>query len=225
MLSQKGFSITAGDVRGHGLSTKEKTKKIKNWRIFADDLAAMAQAVADPPVIGIGHSIGGYFIYAAAAQNPGLFSALVLIDPIIFPSHVLWIAALIRKNGLAGFLPPPRMTRTKKHKFPSRQDALKHYLGKGMFAPWKEEFVRAYVDTAFEQDTAESIRLCCRPDFEAQIYETIPFETWTHAGEIDVPTLVIRGEHSDLFYRSAGIKLKKRCRTANSSNSKTWAIF
>ncbi len=209
-LADHGFNVFASDVRGHGFSTKERTKTVENWQIFIKDLATLISSITKPPVIGIGHSIGGYFTYAAAALYPHLFSKLILLDPIIFPSNILQLAALIRKLGLSGYMTLPKMTRTKKFEFASKKEALDHYQGKGMFLSWDKAFVEAYVDTAIEQGTTDSYSLCCHPEFEAQIYEQVPLNTWSHAPKIQVPVMVVRGETSDLFCRKAGKKMEKK---------------
>ena len=209
-LSSHDLEIYATDIRGHGFSTKENTARIKNWDIFIKDLEQVVSTITKPPVIGIGHSIGGYFTYAAAALFPHLFSKIVLLDPIILPMKIVWLSALFRKIGLAGNLPLPKMTRTKKKEFQSRKAALAHYSGKGMFKFWKPEYVQAYVDTAIEKDTTTTWELCCNPEFEAQIYEFVPFSTWQHAGHINIPVLIVRGEKSDLFHKQAGLRLTKK---------------
>jgi pimeloyl-ACP methyl ester carboxylesterase len=211
-LADKGFQVFASDLRGHGFSTKERTAKVASWQIFIKDVAALVKAIAKPPVIGVGHSIGGYFTYAAAALYPHLFSKLVLLDPIIFPPMIVWAAALARKLGLSRNIRLSKMARNKKAGFGSIKEALDHYKGKGMFASWQDDFVNGFVETAIEPDAAGAGRLCCRPRFESQIYEHVPFNTWAHADRIAVPVLAVRGETSDLFLNSAGRRLEKKVR-------------
>lgn len=209
-LAGHQFKIYATDIRGHGYSTKENTAQVQNWDMFITDLEQVVSTITTPPVIGIGHSFGGYLTYAAAAVFPHLFARVILLDPIIFPQQMVWMAALLRKTGLAGKLKLARMTRARKSEFESRQAALMHYTGKGMFRSWHPEYVRAYVNTAIEKDTADTWSLCCHPEFEAQIYESVPFNTWQHADRIRVPVLVVRGQDSDLFSRAAGLGLTKK---------------
>ncbi len=209
-LAGHDLKIFAPDLRGHGYSTKENTLEVKNWDIFVKDVEQLVSTITNPPVIGIGHSIGGYFIYAAAALYPGLFSKLVLIDPIILPQRIVWLCALARKLGLGGKHPLPRMTRKKKFEFGSKEEVLEHYSGKGMFKSWRPEFVRNYVETAIEQESLSTWELCCNPEFEARIYESVPFETWRFAGLIKIPVLVVRGGNSDLFYDQAGKRLSEK---------------
>lgn len=94
-LCSHNLKVYAADIRGHGFSTKEKTLQIKNWDIFIKDLEQVVLSITNPPVIGIGHSIGGYFTYAAAALFPRLFSKVILLDPIIFPVKIVWLAAFL----------------------------------------------------------------------------------------------------------------------------------
>nr|NJM03865.1 alpha/beta hydrolase [Desulfobacula sp.] len=208
-LSGHGLKIFAPDLRGHGYSTKENTLAVQNWDMFIKDLEQLVLSITHPPVIGIGHSIGGYFTYAAAALYPGLFSKIILLDPIILPPNIVRLCALARLTGLDRYHPLPRMTRKKKFEFSSKGEALEHYSGKGMFKSWQPEFVRAFVDTAIEQDSAVTWDLCCRPEFEAQIYESVPFETWRFAEGISVPVLVVRGGRSDRFHERSGNRLAK----------------
>jgi pimeloyl-ACP methyl ester carboxylesterase len=211
-LSRHDLKIFAPDLRGHGYSTKENTLAVKNWDIFVKDLEQFVLSITHPPVIGIGHSIGGYFTYAAAALYPGLFSKIILLDPIILPPKIVWLCALARLTGLDRYHPLPRMTRKKKCEFPSKEGALEHYSGKGMFKSWRPEFVQAFVDTAIEQESATTWELCCRPEFEAQIYESVPFETWRFVRLIHIPVLVAGGEKSTLFYKQSGLRLAKKIR-------------
>ncbi|MBU1195177.1 MAG: alpha/beta hydrolase [Proteobacteria bacterium] len=211
-----GFQILAPDVRGHGSSTKENTQKVKSWDIFLKDLEQLVQSITRPPVIGMGHSMGGYFIYAAAAMYPHLFSKIILLDPIILPRKVVWSASLARTLKLAKHYPLARLALKKKSQFSSRQQALAHYSGKGMFKTWEARFVQAYVDTAMEKDPRdETCSLCCAPEFEARMYTLVPFNTWRHAGHIHVPTLVVRGQHSEMFARQSGLLLEHKIKNCH----------
>jgi len=77
--------IIAGDVRGHGGSDLPDIKRVHHWNIFADDLKTLIDQTMSPPIIGLGHSLGAVTTYIAAATYPRLFSAIILIDPPIFP--------------------------------------------------------------------------------------------------------------------------------------------
>ena len=227
-ITNQDFKVVAPDLRGHGFSTKDKIQHIKNWDIFIKDIEAFLTAIAKPPMfnqqskvtshksfirppfIGMGHSIGGFFVYAAAALYPNLFSGIILLDPIILPQKMVLGNFLARITGLAGKFRLPRMARNKKSQFASKQEALTHYSGKVMFKTWLPEFVEAYVETAITQDSNEdTVSLCCHPEFEAMIYESLPLNIWRFAGQINVPVLIVRGGTSDMFVPKAERRLSK----------------
>ena len=64
-----------------------------------------------PPIVGIGHSLGAVTTYMAAATYPRLFSAIILIDPPIFPRRMLWLIAVMKWLGLAGTVMAENLSR------------------------------------------------------------------------------------------------------------------
>ena len=71
-----------------------------DWKALADEMATHLQQRGLAGLIGIGHSLGGTLSLYAAARHPGLFRALVLLDPVIFPYRLLAPIALLRLLGL-----------------------------------------------------------------------------------------------------------------------------
>lgn len=70
-----GIRAICFDKRGHGLSDVGLEEGIDG---FADDAAALIEAVAGGPVVFVGLSIGGMIGQALAARRPDLVRALVL---------------------------------------------------------------------------------------------------------------------------------------------------
>lgn len=70
-----GIRAIRFDKRGHGLSDRGPQDGING---FADDAAALIEAVARGPVVFIGLSIGGMIGQALASRRPDLVRALVL---------------------------------------------------------------------------------------------------------------------------------------------------
>lgn len=70
-----GFRAIRFDKRGHGLSSRGPDEGIAG---FAEDAAALIEAVAGGPVVFVGLSIGGMIGQALAARRPDLVRALVL---------------------------------------------------------------------------------------------------------------------------------------------------
>lgn len=81
-----GLRLIVPDLRGHGAS---------DWAApgaygiedFADDLAALLEAVAAGPVAVVGHSMGGRVALWLAAHHPAKVAALALLDTRISALH------------------------------------------------------------------------------------------------------------------------------------------
>ncbi len=71
--------VIAADIRGHGRSTAPDDGY--NPSRFAADLAALLDHISAPPVVAIGHSLGGVIVSALAIEHPEKVSAVVSVDP------------------------------------------------------------------------------------------------------------------------------------------------
>ncbi|MBW2468615.1 MAG: alpha/beta hydrolase, partial [Deltaproteobacteria bacterium] len=139
--------ILASDVRGHGGSDQPGVDRIRHWDIFAEDLKHLVEQKMAAPIIGIGHSLGAVTTYIAAARYPHLFSAIILIDPVILPHRMLWLLATLRLLGLRGIIPLAKMARRRRREFKGKQEALRLFAaGRGIFKNWSKEFVQAYLE-------------------------------------------------------------------------------
>ncbi|MGH2627019.1 MAG: alpha/beta fold hydrolase, partial [Anaerolineales bacterium] len=76
-----GRRCFAIDMRGHGRSAKPEPPY--DWHRFGEDVAAVARQFGADRWIAAGHSKGGHAITHAAALEPGIFGALLLLDPVI----------------------------------------------------------------------------------------------------------------------------------------------
>jgi pimeloyl-ACP methyl ester carboxylesterase len=203
------FHVFASDVRGHGGSSFSGAPRISHWDIFADDLKLTIEKAMTPPIIGMGHSLGAVTTSIAAAKHPRLFSALVLIDPVIFPRKFLWRMAALKFLGLRSAIGPARTARKRKRVFKDKQTALRRFAeGRGIFKSWSQDFIEAYLECGLlERDTHSAI-LKCDPELEAQIFESVPVNVWSYVKKIACPVLVVRGEASETFSRQAAGRIE-----------------
>ena len=202
--------IMASDIRGHGDSIHPNTGRIRHWRIFAEDLKLLIDRAMQPPVIGIGHSLGAVATYIAAARYRHLFSAVVLIDPPILPLKKIWMVRAAKLLGQSRRIPLARMARRRRRVFKSRQEAFDRFSsGRGMFKTWSDEFIRAYLECGLLEKDEQQAVLKCDPELEAQIFEAIPLDVWRYAGAIRCPVLALRGEHSETFTPEAARRLSR----------------
>lgn len=181
-LADRYHSI-AFDYRGHG-DTPHPAEEV-DWDRYGDDAEAMAAAL-DPPIVAFGHSMGGACLLMAAHRNPGLFRALVVFEPIVFPPTG------IRPDGTPS--PLSMGARRRRASFPSYAAAIENYAAKRPLGSFTPEALEAYVHFGFRQGDDGEVHLKCRPEIEAATFDTGGgHHTWDHLGEITTPVLVISG--------------------------------
>ena len=147
------------------------------------------------PLVGIGHSRGAAMTLKIAADNPGLFKAVVLLDPIILPAPLWWswrLASVLGFNSMA------RSTRRRRSAWPSRDLAYAHLKGRGIFRGWSDAALDDFVDHAMKPQDGQWI-LRCPLELEAQIYEQ-PVYPWAAFRKINVPVLFLYGDRSYSFF-------------------------
>jgi pimeloyl-ACP methyl ester carboxylesterase len=176
------FGYLAMDVRGHGDSDTSDVGY--SWDLLARDVLAVLEGVATPPV-GVGHSSGAAALARAEILAPDTFSALVLIEPILFPPPYVGYSGPLVEGSL----------RRRRH-FATRQDAIDRFGSRG-FRDWTDEVLGLYVDHGFAA-SGDGLDLKCLPEVEAEVFiESGNVDTWDRLGEIDIPVTVVTAEHSD----------------------------
>lgn len=194
------FHVVASDVRGHGGSSNAAQLPVRHWKVFSDDLKQVVTHAMQPPVIGIGHSLGAVTTLIAAVQHPHLFRAIILMDPVIFSRRILWLIRIFRAVGLMWLFPLARGARRRKAVFENKTAAFKRFAaGRGIFKTWSKDFIDAYLECGLLEKDEETAVLQCDPELEAQIFESVPVDAWSYARRVQCPVLVMRGEMSDTF--------------------------
>jgi len=157
------------------------------------------------PLIGIGHSFGAAMTLKVAADNPGLFKALVLLDPIVFPDPV-WLG--MRVMVALGIHPMKRAALRRRRAWPSRNDVIARLRDRGIYKGWTEEALACFADYATKDVGGERV-LCCPPELEAEIYER-PVYPWPSFRTVDVPVLFLHGAGSYDFFPLASRLARRR---------------
>lgn len=153
------------------------------------------QNVAKGGLIGMGHSFGGALTLRVAAENPGLFKALVLLDPIVLPPSAFFGLKLL---SLIGRHPLSRSTRRRHDTWPSRRAVIESLRGRGAFKNWTEEALQCFAQYAIREVSGE-FKLACPKEIEAQIFEN-PVYPWPSFRKVKVPILFLRGASSYEFF-------------------------
>jgi pimeloyl-ACP methyl ester carboxylesterase len=147
----------AVDARGHGRSGKPEPPY--HWRSFGPDLRFVAEALDVRGAIGIGHSMGGHITVQAAALRPETYTALLLVDPTIFP------------RAYYGDTPPDAsLTLRRRNHFQSADEMYERFHARMPFVRWKPEILRDYCNYGVLPN-GDGFVLACPPRVEASIYE------------------------------------------------------
>ena len=182
---------------------------LRDWSGFAEDLRAEFGRRGLRGIVGVGHSLGAVTSLLAAASNPGLFSAVVAIDPIILAgAHSLFWGA-VKAVGLAGRISLVRGARRRRELWPDRGEARITYSSKKVFASWDPEVLDDYLDVGIVDLPEGGVRLRYPREWEARIFAAAPHDLWEQLRKVSVPTLFVQGEHSDTFLDAARARVER----------------
>jgi pimeloyl-ACP methyl ester carboxylesterase len=183
----------------------------EGWPHLVEQLISALEAKGQP-VYGVGHSLGGYLNFLAAAQRPELFRAIVLLDAPIIGSFRGSMLGAVKRLGIVDRVTPAGATRDRRSRWPTREDAKAHFRTRPLFRNFADECLDDYVNHGLVQD--HEFRLKIDPAIEYQIYRTIPHDMMRSLPKLRVPAAFIGGAESDVVrrVRLAGMRPKFRLR-------------
>jgi pimeloyl-ACP methyl ester carboxylesterase len=201
------FSVVS--MAGRPLWDRRPPSVLTAWDLLADDLAHGLRARRFEGVVGVGHSLGAVITLLAAAASPGLFAAVVLIDPVLLTgwSTLLW--RVMTGLGLRRLLPISRGARRRRDRWPSRQAVHDSWSGARVFSGWDRHALDDYIDCGVVDADGGGVELAYPKAWEARVFETAPASVWHVLTSLDMPILLIQGEQTDPFLRPAS----RRART------------
>lgn len=156
-----GFHVYAVDSRGHGDSDRPESRDSYVWALSGHDLLAVIDGLGlRSPVFAAGHSGGGAHIAYAEMFQPGTFSRVVLIEPIIGPSEFFSSPS-----------PLAAIARRRVNVFESRAAARQRFAAKPPMNRWHSEALEAYVQHALTTLSDGRAALKLPGDIEAWVYD------------------------------------------------------
>jgi pimeloyl-ACP methyl ester carboxylesterase len=179
--------VLALDLRGHGGGRTPEDTTFE-WVGFVDDVVAVLDSGTLPsgPLHGLGHSMGGAALLGAAERRPGAFRSLWLFEPIAPPPG--YFASSPIDNPLAVGAEKRRPS------FESVDAAVANYGSKPPMSSFHPDALRGYVEVGTEDAGDGTVRLTCRPAWEAATFRmsgTSP--GWDAAAVVDIPVAVVMG--------------------------------
>ena len=178
--------VIALEQRGHGRS---ETTAIDGWNIFGRDLAAFAAAIELRDAVGIGHSMGAHVLVQAAVYEPGRFSRLVLIDPVILEPLVYH-----RAPAPEGTVHPAA---GRMNSFESVQTMIDRFKDRPPYSVFDPKALHDYCEYGLVPAAdRKGLELACSPITEASVYLT----SWQNGSiyasvrALKIPVLIIRAK-------------------------------
>lgn len=181
----------------------------RSWKADADDLLSGIASHGLGDIVLVGHSLGGIVSLLALLKSPERFRALIMLDPVILPQPMLDMLWQAREEGKAGELPLVKGALRRRTVFDSREDALRRFSAKRVFADWDEEALRLYVDHGLQpRAEGQGYELRWSRAWEAHYFSTVYRDIWRDLPKLNgvAPTLIMRASHSDTFPDAAYVK-------------------
>lgn len=182
-----GTHVIAPDHLGHGRSAKPAS--LSDWAATSDALLPLVDRFAGTPLVGCGHSMGGYVLTRLAAGRPDAFRHLMLVDPVI-------MAPALYAEAAGQPLPDPAEHPVARRR--SRWDGWEamnaHFSQRPPYAHWLPKALADYCRFGLlPAADGEGWNLACPPALEASVYlsalRTSPHDWFAR---IAAPVSVIR---------------------------------
>jgi pimeloyl-ACP methyl ester carboxylesterase len=184
--------VIAPDHLGHGRSAKPAS--LADWARTADALLPLVDRFAATPLVGCGHSMGGYVLTRLAAERPDAFAHLFLIDPVI-------MAPEFYAGAADAPVPDPAEHPVARRR--SRWDGWEamdaHFASRPPYAHWQPAVLADYCcHGLLPAADGDGWELACPPALEASVYQSA-LRTSPHPwlGPIATPVSVIRARSGE----------------------------
>ena len=139
--------------------------------------------------------MGGILHLLTAAENPELYSRIILLDaPIISRLSSAGIKFLKLTNKMDKS-PLVKTTRFRKSFWKDKLAALEHFRQKDKFAKFDPDVLRDYIEYG-TVETDKGAELFFSPQIEAAVYATLPDYLPNLRGKLKVPIFYIGGTKS-----------------------------
>jgi pimeloyl-ACP methyl ester carboxylesterase len=180
------------DARGHGASDRPEADY--SWSWFAEDLLDWIRNEGPGRAFAVGHSSGATAVALAAARDPDLFEALLLVDPVLLrpPSE------RDEEERKGGFGLAER-TKRRRAVFPSRAAAREAYSKRFPFSGFRADVLELYLEHGLVDREDGSVQLACTPEIEGRVYlGTAAVDPWSELPKIRARTRILIPELSGI---------------------------
>ena len=207
------FEIVAPDLRGHGRTRLPADPDThRSWDVYARDMAALIAQLPAPPAAMAGHSMGAVttlltasrLIEGGAAAMPR--PRLALIEPVILPRPVYWLAHTPLSPLNRDRMPIARQARRRRNGWPDRAAAATRYGNHPTFRRWGEGVLADYLLDGLSDRTDGTVGLACDPMWEAANYESQGHDIARALRRAGPGALALKAEHASTVMRPAALE-------------------
>lgn len=179
------------------------------WTNIADEIADSVRTNCLPGAIGIGHSMGGLCSLIAAHRHPGLFSALILLDP---PALIGWpglMMGMAKATGQIDKVTPAGRSKHRRDTWPSREAMAENLRGKALFKGFHPDCFDAYIEHGSEPFEG-GVRLRFTVENEVAIFRNGPWHLRNCRSPLGIPGAIVTGNRSEFLRLGTHAKLAKQ---------------
>jgi pimeloyl-ACP methyl ester carboxylesterase len=182
-----GTHVIAPDHRGHGRSFRPAT--LADWGASADVLLPLVDRLDGRPLVGCGHSMGGHILTRLAAQRPGAFRHIVLIDPVIMdPAFYAGQDAVPVPDSA------DHPVARRRGRWDSAEQMRARFAERPPYANWDARILADYCTHGLlPAPEGEGLELACPPALEASVYQNaLRTDPYLWLSKLTVPVTLIR---------------------------------
>lgn len=156
--------VVAPESLGHGRS--HNPDHLSNWTDSCLALLPLVDQFKGRPIIGCGHSMGGYVLSRLAAERPDAFQSILLIDPVIMAAEYY--------SGDDHIVPDPAdhpVSRRRAH-WDSVEQMRERFAERPPYSKWQPEVLADYCRYGLlPRADVDGLELACPPHLEAAVYQ------------------------------------------------------
>ncbi|ARN74645.1 alpha/beta hydrolase [Oceanicoccus sagamiensis] len=211
------FDLIMMDTQGHGDSDKGETISWQQCAIHGlEHIEACYpqwnkhwQGEGDIPLYGLGHSFGAIMTLLTAGHRPQLFTATVLLDPVLFLPQFGLMNRIVHLLGLSKRNPLVSQTLKRRSSWPSRQSAYEALYNRGIYKGWDDACLRAYTDHCLSEDP-QGAHLKCSPATEAFLFAGQTGPIWPSVKKVASPMTMVLGKSTYPFAKAGTARAAKK---------------
>lgn len=184
-------------------------QEVPSWETHANDIIRFLDENNHKDVVGVGHSLGAITTLIAASKRPDLFSSIILIEPVVFsPEWGYYLWSVIPFSIRYKTVPPAKIALNRKDQWPSIQAAYDHLRPKSIFKRIPDQVFWDIISNCIIESPEGKAQLGYSKQWEAHTYSTVT-NPWKPMRKIDLPFLVLRGEHTNVISAKTWRKLQR----------------